>query len=138
MDFGKLPLFSVMAERLSWLGKRQQVLSQNIANADTPGYRAKDLRPQDFRALLNGTGGNGLKPVALKATQGGHIVPARASGSDPQMEKRDSFVSLAGNGVDLEDQTMLVTQTAMDHELIVNLYRKHLSMIRTAIGRPGG
>ncbi len=49
MEFGKLPLFALMSRRLAFLGKRQLVLAQNIANADTPGYRAQEVKEPKFR-----------------------------------------------------------------------------------------
>lgn len=54
MDFGKLPLFSLLSQRMAWLGKRQQVLAHNIANANTPGYRAQDLKEPSFKQLMQG------------------------------------------------------------------------------------
>ena len=46
----------MMAKRLSWLGERQQVLANNVANADTPGYRARDLKALSFKKVLGGEG----------------------------------------------------------------------------------
>ncbi len=48
MNFTDVPLFSLLRERMSWLNARQGVLSQNVANADAPGYHAQDLKPLDF------------------------------------------------------------------------------------------
>ena len=45
--------FSMLRERMTWLNQRQDVLSQNVANADTPGYVARDLKPLDFDDVLN-------------------------------------------------------------------------------------
>ena len=137
MDLGKLPLFSMMSQRLSWLGKRQQVLAQNVANADTPGFHARDLKQPTFRELLGGTRSHA---VAMVATQGAHIAP-RGAGDAGQhfktLEDQDSEVSLSGNSVDVEDQMMKVAQTTMDHQFTINLYRKHIAMIKAALGRPG-
>lgn len=44
MNLKSMPLFGLMGRRMAWLTQRQMVLSQNIANADTPGYKPKDLR----------------------------------------------------------------------------------------------
>ena len=44
MAIGDLPIFSMMKQRLHWLTERQQVLAENVANANTPGYIAKDLK----------------------------------------------------------------------------------------------
>jgi flagellar basal-body rod protein FlgB len=53
----KVALFQLMSARLSWLSQRQGVLSQNIANADTPEYQPKDLRSADFTRLVEGIAG---------------------------------------------------------------------------------
>ena len=42
----------MLRERMTWLNQRQDVLSQNVANADTPGYVARDLKPLDFDDML--------------------------------------------------------------------------------------
>ena len=47
------PLFQLLSARLGWLGQRQATLSQNIANADTPNYRPRDLRARDFERLVS-------------------------------------------------------------------------------------
>jgi flagellar basal-body rod protein FlgB len=52
MDTGTLPLFKAMSQRMSWLGERQKTLAQNVANADTPKYLAKDLKPMSFGDLM--------------------------------------------------------------------------------------
>lgn len=137
MDLGKLPLFSMMTQRIAWLGKRQQILAQNIANADTPGYQARDLKQPTFRDLLGNSGGSNLR---MSVTAGSHIAPAGAA--DRASKFKDSYdkeseVSLSGNSVDIESQMMKVAQTAMDHQVTVNLYRKHIAMIKAALGRPG-
>ena len=49
MNLPDVPLFSMLRERMTWLNQRQDVLSQNVANADTPGYVARDLKPLDFQ-----------------------------------------------------------------------------------------
>ncbi len=137
MDLGKLPLFSMMSQRLSWLGKRQQVLAQNVANADTPGFHARDLKQPTFRELLGGARG---RDVALAATQAAHIAPRGAADTGQHfkmLEDKDGEVSLSGNSVDVEDQMMKVAQSAMDHQFTINLYRKHIAMIKAALGRPG-
>ena len=138
MDFSKLPLFTAMTRRMTWLGQRQQVLAQNIANADTPGYGAQDLKEPSFNDLLRGsstTGAGGAKLI-MASTQPGHI--GGANPAKPTVEKSaDSEKKTSGNTVVLEDQMMKVSKTAMDFQLTTNLYRKHLGMIKTALGRGG-
>lgn len=135
MDLGKLPLFSMMSQRLSWLGKRQEVLAQNVANADTPGYRMRELKEQNFRELVAGA----RSGVTMAATSAQHIGAKAGPGGGFKTEvRRDADISLSNNSVDIEDQMMKVAQTAMDHQVTVNLYRKHVAMLKAALGRPGG
>ncbi len=133
MDFGKLPLFAMMSQRLAWLGKRQQVLAHNIANADTPGFRAQDVKEVKFKEILRG---NRPSKVPMATTHVTHMGGRPGvSKSFKIVEDRSAEVSLSGNSVALEDQVLEVTKTAMDHQLTVNLYRKHIAMIKMALGR---
>ena len=52
MDLKGLKIFAMMQERMGWLAKRQEVVAENIANADTPAYRPKDLKELDFSRHL--------------------------------------------------------------------------------------
>ena len=49
MSLSSMSIFAMAQSKMSWLGQRQTVLAQNIANADTPSYRAKDLEALDFQ-----------------------------------------------------------------------------------------
>lgn len=131
MDFSSLKLFGMIKQRVGWLTQRQSVLSQNIANADTPGYKARDLKAQKFREALNNDS------VRLKMAQ---TNPMHVSGNKPgdgtyrEVKERKPYeTALAGNAVVLEEQVMKVTQTSLDHKLSNDLYKKHLAMIKTAL-----
>lgn len=133
MDFSKLPLFSAMTRRMTWLGERQQVLAQNIANADTPGYAAQDIKEPSFKELMGGASSR----LAMAATAPGHIRAGDATKAAVDRTP-DTERTTSGNSVVLEDQMMKVSKTAMDFQLTTNLYRKHIAMIKTALGRGGG
>ena len=53
MELTDLPMFGLLRNRMNWLGQRQEVLAQNVANADTPNYSSRDLKAFDFRQVLN-------------------------------------------------------------------------------------
>lgn len=132
MDLRKLPLFDMMSRRLAWLGARQQVISENIANADTPGYKPRDLQPQNFRNMVGGA----VAPLAPVATSPMHLAgfaPA-APGSRTEREKHPIETTISGNAVTMEQELMKANQTSTDYELTTNLYRKHLAMIKDALG----
>jgi flagellar basal-body rod protein FlgB len=131
MDFAKLPLLHLLGQKMAWLSQRQEVLSQNVANADTPGYRPSDLAPMDFKGTLRSF--NQLEPVL---TRPGHIgVSLRAPGAFAVVPDRVSEASPNGNAVDLEEQMVKMAEAQVDYQLVTNLYRKHVGMIKAALGK---
>jgi flagellar basal-body rod protein FlgB len=137
MDLAKLPLFAMASKRMAWLARRQEVLSQNVANADTPAFVPHDLKPQDFRSVLKAT-----QPtqVAMARTDSAHI-PARqeAAAKFRDTAAKETFEEApSGNAVVLEEQLMKVSETQTDFRMATSLYHKHIAMIKDALGRRGG
>ena len=79
MDLGHIPLFTAFSKRMAWLTARQTVLAENVANANTSGYQAKDLKELDFKSLVGNGKGTSNGPLQLAADQPGHIGPAGAN-----------------------------------------------------------
>jgi flagellar basal-body rod protein FlgB len=132
MDLNSLPLFRAMANRMTFLGERQQTLAQNVANVDTPGFVAKDLKAPTFKDLLTST----ASTLPMAVTQKTHLAGTAGKGAlhaavVPQKNER----APDGNAVDLEKEMMKVSETATDFSLVSNLYRQHLSMIKTVLAR---
>ncbi len=135
MDLGKLPLISMITSRMAWLGRRQQVLAHNVANSDTPGFRPLDVKPLDFHGLAQSE----ARRVELSATDGRHLAGRRpAPRFREETQEQTHETSPAGNAVVIEEQLAKVAETVMDYQLMTNLYRKHVNMIKTALGRPAG
>ncbi len=132
MDLRQIPLFSMITRQMDWLTTRQKVLAQNIANADTPNYQAKDLVPLDFAAMARAAGNK----LNMETTSAGHIKAGlSAAGSPKVFETKATLTSPSGNGVIIEDELMKVSETQAEYELITRLYRKHMGMLRSALGR---
>ena len=139
MDLNKLPLFAMATKRMGWLARRQEVLSQNVANADTPNYVPHDLKAQNFRAMVKAAGGDGAGQVTLARTEPGHIGPRRDPGKFREAKDREDYETApSGNAVVLEEQLMKVSETQTDYRMATSLYHKHISMIKDALGRRGG
>ena len=134
MDISKLPLFSMISQRFGWLSERQKVLAENVSNVDTPGYQARDLKPLNFEALARATGAGGrLTPAA---TDRRHFdTPSPGSTRNALLKDPEAEATLSGNTVSLEEELMKVAETAMDYQLITNLYRKQIGLIKAVIGR---
>lgn len=133
------PLFQLLSARMGWLSQRQAVLAQNIANADTPDYRPRDLREKDFLRLAQGYAGRPTR-IAVTRTDQGHLTGKGSAriGLAGEEQRLPYEVSPDGNAVILEEQTAKAGQTALDHQLASNVYKKYVGLIKTALGSSGG
>ena len=123
-----------MGAKMSYLDKRQGVLAQNIANADSPGYRARDLSEVDFGAVLSKV--TDSKKIRVVTTQAGHMPsPDSVENSRDLPSKITYEVAPAGNAVILEEQMVKANETTVDYNLLTNLLRKQVSMYKQAIDR---
>lgn len=140
MDLNRIGLLKAITQRMDWLGERQRVLAENISNADTPGYKPKDLKPVSFSELVKGSGSQ--LSLTARITEPGHLRGLGGRQNDHWKVARssDSYETAPnGNAVNLEQQMMNVAETQADHGLMTNLYRKQVSMLRKALGsRQGG
>ncbi len=134
MDLAKLPLFGALTRKMNWLTAREKVLAENVANVNTPNYKASDLRPLDFRQELASTQTR-LQPVT---TDPRHLTGTLVS-TEARLETKptEEARNLDGNTVSIEDEMLKVSQTAADYQLMTNLYRKQVGILKEAIGRGG-
>jgi flagellar basal-body rod protein FlgB len=88
-------LFQVASQKSEWLSARQTAVASNVANANTPGYRALNVQP--FSAVLD------TLPLAVTATNAGHMTPTLSPiDSLREIETDPSEETLSGNTVNLE------------------------------------
>lgn len=132
MDLNQFSVFRMMTGKMNWLAERQNVLSQNVANADTPNYRPKDLKQVDFKDA----GSGGSFKMALAQTHATHFAGAPDSMSAKSEKQKDTYeTNPNGNGVVLEEQLIKVGQTRHEYTLMTRLYAKHKQMFSIALGR---
>jgi flagellar basal-body rod protein FlgB len=114
--FEKLELTRMAQGLAAHAGARMGVIAQNIAHADTPGYRAKDLPAfaDVFQAERPGQDRPQPRPVDLRAP------------TDPN-----------GNSVGLEDQMRRMAEIRQSHEMALSIYRSTSAAVRAALGRGG-
>jgi flagellar basal-body rod protein FlgB len=134
MDLSNLDLFKAIGRKMSWLTQRENVIAQNIANADTPGFRALDIAPLSFKDTL----GAKLAPTTTSAMHLASSSNGKPGEAKVAAEKKPWEVSPSNNGVVIEEQMMKSSNTATDYQLMLNLYKKNVTMLRTALGRSGG
>jgi flagellar basal-body rod protein FlgB len=133
MDLQDVPLMSMLRQRMSWLNQRQDLLSQNVANADTPRYVARDLKPLDFDQMLGTPAGAG---TAMMTTNARHISLSQSHGGKfEDHETPDQEFNPNGNAVSLEVEMIKVSETQAQYQAAANIYAKAMTMMKTAIGR---
>jgi flagellar basal-body rod protein FlgB len=133
-----IPILAMLRTKLQWSQERQRVLAENVANADTPGYRARDLTPLKFEAPKEMTA-LPLTPVALDRTEPGHIAGLEGSASPFRSQSDGKYgVRPTGNSVNLEQEMMKVAANQMDYQAVTALYSRSLNLIKTALGKQSG
>ena len=124
--FEKLQLTSManaMAERA---GARMGVVAQNIANADTPGFRAMDL--PSFAETFRDSG------TAMRSTRVGHLITEDQSAA-PILQRPKGSGAPNGNMVSLEQEMVKTATIRQDHDMALAIYRNTSEIIRASLGR---
>jgi flagellar basal-body rod protein FlgB len=132
MPIYDVPLFSMLRTRMQWHQERQHVLADNIANADMPKFRPRDLVPPE----INKPSLASNAPLNMMQTDGGHIASLSGnSGSQFRTSTGGYEVRPSGNAVDLEDEMIKVAANQMDYQAATTLYSRSLNLLKTALGR---
>ena len=134
MELNGVPLFSLLTNRMSWLSARQSVLAENVSNADTPDYVARDMKPMDFENILAGQ--NGGKGLTL--TNARHISIRGSSDPFEQEDATGEGGTPSGNVVSIEQEMIKLSDTQIQYQTATNLYQKAVNMFRTALGGRSG
>ena len=129
MAIMNIPLFAMLRTKMQWHQQRQQVLAQNVANADTPNYRPVDLTDPKFQLATPGPA-----PVQLARTDPGHLAGFSDAGDFPN-NRNQYQVRPAGNAVNLEDEMMKIAANQMDYQAATQLYSRSMGLLKTAAGK---
>jgi len=147
MDLTGIPLFAALKHKLGYLSEREKMISQNVANASTPGFTPTDLKPFSDQPGMNsksnavmlaqpkgdaGISGGGASMIAIA---GNTEDPSKAFVSEAAP---DSETTLNGNQVVLEEQMLKMNQARSEYDAAIGFYQKSLSMLQLAIKKPGG
>jgi flagellar basal-body rod protein FlgB len=127
MGISDIPILSMLRQRMQWHQERQQVLAENVANADTPNYQRKDIAPPTFERALSAAS------VDLATTDPSHI-----SGAPSSIAFNDSGgfeTNPRRNPVNHEDEMMQIASNQMDFEAAASMYSHSLALIKLALDR---
>jgi flagellar basal-body rod protein FlgB len=119
-------LFQVAAQKAQWLSARQIAVAGNVANVNTPGYRALDVQP--FAAVLDAS------PISLASTNSGHTAPADSVAAalreaDPETGEE----SVSGNDVSVEHEMINLGEVSRDFSMTANIRRAFHQLLLSAL-----
>ena len=124
MDIAKL--FATHTRALGVAQQRLELLTGNLANADTPGYKARDL---DFNAAMQAAGGGELR---LAASRPGHVI-AGTGGPAQAMYRVPEHASADGNTVDAQRESAAVAETSVRYQATLTFLNSRIQGLRNAI-----
>ena len=119
-----------LPDHLGIYGRRTRVLAANIANADTPGFKARDI---DFRSVLAGAGAGG-EQLALRTTQGNHLGGAGSALPGSELLYRIPIQSsLDGNTVNAQVEQAEFTENAVRYQSTLTFLNGKFRGLKLAI-----
>ena len=134
MDLRNLTVFAAASQNIKYQTERQKVLAGNVANANTPDYLPKDIRRPSFANELENT------RLPMVVTHENHLTgfPRKnVGGFEVYTPELTHDLTIDGNGVVLEDQMNEVSKSKSEHDRVVALYGKYMSMLATANTKVG-
>ncbi|MGC9418336.1 MAG: FlgB family protein [Rhodovulum sp.] len=127
--FDKLEIFRMAQGLAVHAGTRQAVIARNVANADTPGYRAQDIA--DFNETYRKAGDQ----MPLRATRAGHLSAGDTGLRAARIHEDQVPSEPNGNSVSLEEEMLKAAETKSKHDQAIAVYRSSLGILRTCLGR---
>ncbi|MGR3756834.1 MAG: flagellar basal body rod protein FlgB [Tranquillimonas sp.] len=119
MNLESMSFFRLASDRMQWLSARQKVVAENVANADTPNYKARDI--SSFEEMLRGRGG-----------AGGLLDAGTPDGVRVVQDEAAWQQSIDGNTVLLEQQTIKASDISENYRMAAQLYRKGYELLTLA------
>jgi flagellar basal-body rod protein FlgB len=131
-----IDLFQVAGDRMRYLTERQSLIARNIANADTPGYKAQDLVPFVPATPAGGPTSSGVSPVVLTQTNTAHLqLEAGAVAHQQPVATQADYggEKPSGNTVSVEEQMIKQADVSNAFAMASAVYAKSISIMKTAV-----
>ena len=129
--------FAVLGQAMDLRSQRHQVLASNVANADTPHYKARDFDFQD--AMQNAMAGRGLgQGLAMAATQRGHLGGANGVAQPNLQFRRETQSAVDGNTVDMDVERTQITDNAVQYQILTQLIGDRFRGLKSALAGTQG
>ena len=125
--YQSLELFQTAIAMARHAGAGQATVARNIANADTPGFRAQQITP--FAASYE------AQAPAQRATRAGHMARDATSAIPPGLQQAAEEASPNGNTVSLEEEMLNSVAISREHNRALAIYRHTMTVLRTSLGK---
>lgn len=126
MELESISFFRTASQRIQWASERQKVISGNVANANTPGYKAREVTP--FERMLE------RRPTSVLAvTHERHLGGAQRGVVDSRIDPSAWEESLDGNTVVLEQQTIRANEAFEQFAVATRAYKKGHELLSLAL-----
>jgi flagellar basal-body rod protein FlgB len=122
---------SVFSQAMNLRSQRQQVLASNIANADTPNYKARDFSFE--KAMQNAMAGRGSDSLAMTTTASGHLPGAGGSGMAALQFRSETQSAVDGNTVDMDVERTQMTENALQYQIVSQFVSDQFKGLRSAL-----
>ncbi len=127
--FTELNVFKIAYAMATHAGKRQALVSQNVANADTPGYHAKDIKP--FKEVYAADS----RPGDMIASRSGHLNGQSSLGMDWAVSETADGADPNDNSVSIETEILKSVETKRQHDRAMAIYKSSMNILRASIQR---
>ncbi len=123
---------SVLSQAMNLRTQRHQVLASNIANADTPNYKARDF---NFDAAMKNAmaGRQQAGGIGLDRTAAGHIAGGNLAGLANLQYRKETQSAVDGNTVDMDVERSQIAENAMQYQILTQLISEKFKGIRSAL-----
>lgn len=128
--FQNLTVFETAHAMATHAGQRQAIIAQNVANADTPGFVARDL--PSFQEIYSPAQS---EHAFQRATRAGHLHGRAGADIEGLVTEDRSFAAPDGNSVSLETEMLRATDAKRQHDRSLAIYKSALTILRSSLGR---
>lgn len=125
--FENLDIFRMSSAMASYAGKRQAIVAENVANADTPKYKARRL--PSFAEVVD------APPAGQKATRARHLHGAGSIQAHVGVVTERDDPAPDGNTVSIEREMLEAVEVKREHDRALSIYRSALNILQTTVGR---
>ncbi len=127
--FETLDIFKTAHAVAKHAAQRQSVVAANVANADTPGFKARDV--VSFEMAMRGAETN----TQIRATRPNHISSSSSQSFAKTVVDRNSENSPNGNSVSIETEMLKSIEAERQHSRAMTVYQTSMGILRTSLGR---